>query len=53
MKLPPVASRYSIIGLAVNIHSFEHILINAEFTVIIDPLALQYILNAKKKNLPP
>ena len=56
-KVPPAAIRYSIIelelcGLAVNIHSFKHILRNTEFTVIIDYSALLYILNAKE-NLPP
>ena len=52
--LPPVAIRYSIselglCGLAVNIHSFKHILRNTEFTVIIDRSALLYILNAKRE----
>ena len=55
-KLPPAAIRYSIselelCGLAVNIHSFKHILRNTEFTVIIDHSALLYILNAKRE--PP
>ena len=55
-KLPPAAIRYSIselelCGLAVNIHSFKHILRNTEFTVIIDNSALLYILNAKRE--PP
>ena len=40
-KLPPALIRYSIselelCGLAVNIHSFKHILRNTDFTVIID-----------------
>ena len=55
-KLPPVVIRYSIselelCGLAVNIHSFKHILRNIDFTVIIDHSALLYILNAKRE--PP
>ena len=55
-KLPPAAIRYGIselelCGLAVNIHSFKHILRNTEFTVIIDHSALLYILNAKRE--PP
>ena len=55
-KLPPAGIRYSISelelsGLAVNIHSFKHILNNTEFTVNIDHSALLYILNVKK-NLP-
>ena len=54
--LPPAAIRYSIselelCGLAVNIHSFKHILRNTDFTVIIDHSALLYILNAKRE--PP
>ena len=52
--MPPVAIRYSIselelCGLAVNIHSFKHILRNTDFTVIIDHSALWYILNAKRE----
>ena len=55
-KLPPAAIRYIIselelCGLAVNIHSFKHILRNTDFTVIIDHSALLYILNAKRE--PP
>ena len=55
-KLPPAAIRYSIselelCGLAVNIHSFKHILRNTEFTVIIDHSACLYILNVKRE--PP
>ena len=55
-KLPPAAIRYSIselelCGLAVNVHSFKHILRNPEFTVIIDHSALLYILNARRE--PP
>ena len=55
-KLPPAAIRYSIsefklCGLAVNIHSFKHILRNTEYTLIIDHYALLYILNAKRE--PP
>ena len=55
-KLPPAAIRHSIsepelCGLAVNIHSFKHILRNTDFTVIIDHSALLYIHNAKSK--PP
>ena len=54
--MPPAAIRYSIsehelCGLAVNIHSFKHILRNTEFIVIIDHSALLYILNAKRE--PP
>ena len=41
----------STYGLAVNIHSFKHILKNIEFTVIIDHSALLYILIAKRE--PP
>ena len=53
-KLPPAAIRYNISeleigGLAVNIHSFKHILRNTEFTVIIHHSALLYILNAKRE----
>ena len=55
-KLPPAAVRYSIselelCGLAVNIHSFKHILRNTNFTVIIDNSGLLYIFNAKRE--PP
>ena len=55
-RLPPAAIRYSIsklvlCGLAINIHSFKHILRNTDFTVIIDQSALLYILNAKRE--PP
>ena len=55
-KLPPAAIRYSIselelCGLAVNIHSFKHILRNTDLTVIIDHSALLYILTAKRE--PP
>ena len=55
-KLPPASSRYSIselelCGLAVNIHSFKHILRTTDFTVIIDHSALLYILNVKRE--PP
>ena len=55
-KLPPAAIRYSIselqlCGLAVNIHSFKHILRNTDLTEIIDHSALLYILNAKRE--PP
>ena len=54
-KLLPAAIRYSIsklelCGLAVNIHSFKHILRNTEFTVIIDHSALLYILKAKRES---
>ena len=54
-KLPPAAIRYSIselelCGLAVNIHSFKHILRNTDFTVIIDHSALLYVLNAKREH---
>ena len=54
--LPTAAIRYSIselelCGLAVNIHSFKHILRNTEFTGITDHCALLYILNAKRE--PP
>ena len=54
--MPPAAIRYSIselelCGLAVNIHSFKHILRNTNFTVNIDHSALLYILNAKRE--PP
>ena len=53
-KLPPVAIRCSIselkfCRLAVNIHSFKHILRNTEFTVIMGHSVLLYILNTKKK----
>ena len=53
-KLPPAAIKYSIselelYGLAVNIHSFKHILRNTDLAVIIDHSALLYILMAKKK----
>ena len=52
----PAATRYSIselelCGLAVNIHSFKHILRNTDFTVVIHHSALLYILNAKRE--PP
>ena len=55
-KLPPAAIRYSIselelCGLAVNTHSFKHILRSTDFTVITDHSALLYILNAKRE--PP
>ena len=55
-KLPPGAIRYSnceleLCGLAINIHSFKHILRNTEVTVIIDHSALLYILNTKRE--PP
>ena len=55
-KLSPAAIRYSIsehelCGLAVNIHSFKHILRNTDFTVIIDHSALLYILHAKREPL--
>ncbi len=55
-KLPEPACRYSIselelLGLAVNIFSFKHMLNNREFTVIIDHLALTYILKSKKEPL--
>ena len=54
--MPSAAIRYSISelelgGLAVNIHSFKHILRNTNFTVIIDHSALLYILDAKRE--PP
>ena len=54
--MPPAAIRYCIselelCGLAVNIHSFKHILRNIDFTVVIDHSALLYILNAKRE--PP
>ena len=54
--LPPAAIRYSIsklelCWLAINIHSFKHILRNTDFTVIMDHSALLYILNAKRE--PP
>ena len=53
-NLPPAAIRYSIselelCGLAVNMHSFKHILRNTDFTVIINHSALQYIFNAKRE----
>ena len=53
-KLPPAAIRYSICELelcrlAVNIHSFKHVLRYTNFTVIIDHSALLYILNAKRE----
>ena len=55
-KIPPQAIRYSIselelCELAVNIHSFKHILRNTEFTVIIDHSSLLYIPNAKREPL--
>ena len=55
-KLPEPARNYSIselelFGLAVNVHSFKHLLKNREFTVVIDHSALTYILNSKKE--PP
>ena len=55
-KLPPAGIRYSIselesCGLAVNTHSFKHILRNTDFEVIIDHSALLYIINAKRE--PP
>ena len=55
-KLPPAATGYSIselelCELAVNIHSFKHILRNTDFTVTIDHSALLYILNAKREPL--
>ena len=53
-KLPPAAIRYSIselelCGLAVNIHSFNHILRTTDFTVIIDHSSLLCILNVKRE----
>ena len=53
-RLPGAAARYSIselelTGLAVNIHSFKHLLRNTFFTVIIDHSALVYIIKSKKE----
>ena len=55
-KLPPAAitcsiSELELCGLAINIHSFKHILRNTEFTVSIDHFALLNTLNAKRE--PP
>ena len=53
-KLPPAAIGYNISelelrGLAVNMHSYKHILRNTELTFIIDHSALLYILNVKTR----
>ena len=55
-KLPGAAARYSIselelMGLAINVHSFKHLLKHTCFMVIIDHSALTYILKSKKE--PP
>ena len=56
-QLPPAAigcniSELVLCGLAVNIHSFKHILRDTDFTAIIDHSALLYILNAKREPPP-
>ena len=51
-KLPEVARNYSITelelcGLAINIASFSHLLKRVDFDVIVDHLALAYIIKSK------
>ena len=53
-KLTGAARGYSeleLFGLAINIHTFKHLLKHATFTVVIDHSALTYIMKSKKQ--PP